>query len=91
MEVASEAKVIQIMKTCEKCNEGFMTFTGNVSNRFIGGKPEFVHVCNNCGAIENLPSQYPRMSLIPIEDPRPITDFFPNKEEKKSESTILLT
>lgn len=64
MEMVSEAKVLIVNQTCDKCGEGIMEYNAESAQVCHIGSP---HKCNKCGYVKGYPTIYPHQRIVPIE------------------------
>lgn len=60
MEIATEGKAYLLSYQCDVCSKGFLHATGNVKP---SNPPLFENKCDNCGALADLPIDYPNTRI----------------------------
>lgn len=64
MEMVSEAKILIVNQTCDKCGEGIMKYDREIAQMRHVGYP---HKCDKCGYVGDYPVRYPYQRIVPIE------------------------
>lgn len=65
MEKVANARVVIVENICDKCGNGKMKPHGN--SVLATYPPQYPHVCENCGHMENYPFTYPYHRIVPTE------------------------
>lgn len=61
-ETRSQVRVMRVDYICDKCGEGNMVFTGQVS--LSTHPPQHYHHCDVCGWTQPFPVTYPRTEYV---------------------------
>jgi len=67
-EMVAEVKTLLVYEVCDKCKEGIMR--PNMQLMYPTNPPQYPHICDKCGAVENFHTVYPYQRFVRGEDLR---------------------
>lgn len=82
--IKQEVKPYQILKVCQECKQGSLSFTGKQPKSLVvNGPKRFEHVCQHCKKIAWLNRAFPLTELVPIGKPEIIEEQPKHKKKWK--------